>query len=209
MLVEPQQIPGSTAARPSRRINPYEQAQIIEQRMMTRANLSALGKRIGLYADQPDLSVGDGSSATCSDRIEFIGFEPRRRRRGPAPRARSSSASPSRHRRRRIRHQGRQRARLAGPRGERRACAPDRASDTLEFFQAEVDRLSAALDEQCEEDQPTSRPPTSPRCPTAWTTGATSSSASSSGCSTSSARNRHSRTSAPPWSGFTSAPGAR
>jgi hypothetical protein len=34
-------------------VNPYEQAQIIEQRLMTRANLLALAERIGIYDDSP------------------------------------------------------------------------------------------------------------------------------------------------------------
>ena len=42
---------------------------------MTRANLYDLAQRIGLYADQPDLSVGD-IIGDMRDRIEFIGFEP-------------------------------------------------------------------------------------------------------------------------------------
>ena len=54
MLVEPQQIPDQLAAN-TVPINPYEQAQIIEQRLMTRANLLALAEKIGLYADQPDM----------------------------------------------------------------------------------------------------------------------------------------------------------
>ena len=57
MLVEPQQIPGDLA-QSTVPVNPFEQVQIIEQRLMTRANLTALADRIGLYADQPDLSAG-------------------------------------------------------------------------------------------------------------------------------------------------------
>jgi len=45
MLVEPQQIPDELAAT-TVPVNPYEQAQIIEQRLMTRANLVALADRI-------------------------------------------------------------------------------------------------------------------------------------------------------------------
>ena len=73
LLAEPQQIPGQLES--SAEINPFEQIQIVEQRVMTRANLYVLGQRIGLYADQPDLSVGE-IIGDMRDRIEFIGFEP-------------------------------------------------------------------------------------------------------------------------------------
>jgi hypothetical protein len=96
LLAEPQQIPGQLAES-SAEINPFEQIQIVEQRIMTRANLYELGQRIGLYADQPDLSVGQ-VIADMRDRIEFIGFEP-------------DHAA--------VRRQGRQRARVAYPAGER------------------------------------------------------------------------------------------
>ena len=47
MLVEPQQIPDDLA-QTTVPVNPFEQVQIIEQRLMTRANLLALADRIGL-----------------------------------------------------------------------------------------------------------------------------------------------------------------
>jgi uncharacterized protein involved in exopolysaccharide biosynthesis len=47
MLVEPQQIPGDLAET-TVPINPFEQAQIIEQRLMTRANLLDLANRVGI-----------------------------------------------------------------------------------------------------------------------------------------------------------------
>ena len=58
MLVEPQQIPGELA-QTTVPVNPYEQAQIIEQRIMTRANLVQLAERIGLYEDRPEMSAGE------------------------------------------------------------------------------------------------------------------------------------------------------
>ena len=42
---------------------------------MTRANLLALADRIGLYADQPEISAG-AMVGDMRERIEFIGFEP-------------------------------------------------------------------------------------------------------------------------------------
>jgi polysaccharide biosynthesis transport protein len=74
MLVERQQIPGDMA-QSTVPVNPYEQAQIIAQRLMTRANLLALADRIGLYEDQPEMSAG-AIVGDIRDRIEFIGFEP-------------------------------------------------------------------------------------------------------------------------------------
>ena len=69
LLAEPQQIPGSLAESTAE-INPFEQIQIVEQRIMTRANLYELGQRIGLYADQPDLSVGTlAHRHTCTPRF--------------------------------------------------------------------------------------------------------------------------------------------
>ena len=116
LLAEPQQIPGSLAESTAE-INPFEQIQIVEQRIMTRANLYDLAQRIGLYADQPDLSVGD-IIGDMRDRIEFIGFEPDPTVRPGTPGAiivgvSFDGADPA------VRRQGRQRARVADPPGER------------------------------------------------------------------------------------------
>lgn len=146
MLVEPQQIPGDLA-QTTVPVNPFEQIQIIEQRLMTRANLLALAERIGLYADQPDKSAG-GIVGDMRERIEFIGFTPDVTR-GPA--------TPG--------------ATIIGVAFE--APTPDfaakganelvnlileenvrlrttRAGDTLNFFEAEVARLEAAIAAQAE-----------------------------------------------------------
>ena len=145
MLVEPQQIPGDLA-QTMVPVDPYEQAQIIEQRLMTRANLLALGKRIGMYdgVDPPmsaNAIVGD-----ISQRILFIGFTPDVTRGPGTPGATILGVS------------------FDGPTAEYANKGANelvnlvleenvrlrtgRASDTLEFFQAEVDRLAAALDAQ-------------------------------------------------------------
>ena len=116
MLVEPQQIPDELAAT-TVPVDPYEQAQIIEQRLMTRANLLALAERVGIHADQPEMPanalVGD-----IRDRIEFIGFIPDPTRRPTDPGATIigiafSAPTPG------ARQQGRQRARQPGAAGER------------------------------------------------------------------------------------------
>ena len=75
MLVEPQQIPGDLA-QTTVPVNPYEQAQIIEQRLMTRANLLALAKRIGLYDDIDPPMSANAMVGDISSHIEFIGFVP-------------------------------------------------------------------------------------------------------------------------------------
>ena len=145
MLVEPQQITGDLA-QSTVPLNPYEQAQIIEQRLMTRANLLALANRIGLYKDvEPPMSanamVGD-----ISQRITFIGFTPDVTRAPNMPGATIIGVS------------------FDGPTGEYANKGANelvnlvleenvklrtgRANDTLEFFQSEVDRLSRALEEQ-------------------------------------------------------------
>jgi polysaccharide biosynthesis transport protein len=143
MLVEPQQIPGDLAET-TVPIDPYEQAQIIEQRLMTRANLLELAERIGLYDDQPDLSAG-AMVGDISDRIEFIGFEPdvtRPRLPGamiigvafeaPTPALANKGANEL------VNLVLQENVRLR----------TGRAGDTLQFFETEVERLAEALERQ-------------------------------------------------------------
>jgi polysaccharide chain length determinant protein (PEP-CTERM system associated) len=144
LLAEPQQIPGQLAE-PTGEINPFEQIQIIEQRIMTRANLYDLAQRIGLYAGETEMSVGS-IIGDMRDRIEFIGFEPDPTVRPGTPGAiivGVSFAAPS--------------PQFAAKGAnelvslilqENVRMRTDRASDTLDFFQGEVERLSAALEEQ-------------------------------------------------------------
>ena len=144
MLAEPQQIPGQLAESAAD-INPFEQIQIIEQRIMTRANLYDLAGRVGLYAGQAELSVGD-IIGDMRDRIEFIGFEPDPTIRPGTPGAIIVGVS------------------FYAPTPEFAAkganelvslilqenvrMRTDRASDTLDFFQGEVERLSGELEAQ-------------------------------------------------------------
>ena len=144
MLVEPQQIPGDLA-QSMVPVNPYEQAQIIEQRLMTRANMLDLADRVGLYADQPEMSanaiVGD-----MRTRIEFIGFTPDPTVRPDTPGATIigiAFAAPN--------------AELANKGAnelvslvlqENMRLRTGRAGDTLEFFQSEVDRLAGELEKK-------------------------------------------------------------
>ena len=141
LLAEPQQIPGADTAT----INPFEQIQIVEQRIMTRANLYDLAQRIGLYADQPDLSVGE-IIGDMRDRIEFIGFEPDPTIRPGTPGAiivgvTFSAPTPP------VAAKGANEL-VSLILQENVRMRTDRASDTLDFFQGEVERLSAALAEQ-------------------------------------------------------------
>jgi polysaccharide chain length determinant protein (PEP-CTERM system associated) len=143
MLVEPQQIPGQLAET-TVPINPYEQAQIIEQRLMTRANLLELAERVGLYADQPDLSAG-AMVGDIKERIEFIGFEQDVTRpqmpgamiigvafEAPTPSLANKGANEL------VNLVLQENVRLR----------TGRAGDTLEFFEAEVNRLAEALERQ-------------------------------------------------------------
>src|SRR6478735_5237705 len=75
MLVEPQQIPGELA-QTTVPVDPYEQAQIIEQRLMTRANLLALAKRIGMYDDMDPPMSSNAMVSDIASHIAFIGFVP-------------------------------------------------------------------------------------------------------------------------------------
>lgn len=144
MLVEPQQIPGELA-QTTVEVNPFEQAQIIQQRLMTRANLLELAERIGLYADQPDMTTG-AMIGDIRSRIEFIGFTPDvTRMRGvpgatiigvafnaPTPQFALKGANEL------VNLVLQENVRLR----------TDRAGDTAEFFQAEVDRLAAEIERQ-------------------------------------------------------------
>jgi polysaccharide chain length determinant protein (PEP-CTERM system associated) len=146
MLVEPQQIPGELA-QATVEVDPYEQAQIIEQRIMTRTNLLQLAERIGLYADQPEMS-GNSMVGDIAKRIEFIGFEPDVTRTRGVPGATIIGVA------------------FEGPTAEFAVTGANelvnlvlaenvklrtnRAEDTSEFFRTEVDRLAAEIERQSE-----------------------------------------------------------
>lgn len=147
ILVEPQQF-SEQVTQSTAPVNPYEQAQIIEQRLMTRANLSLLADRIGLYKNiDPPMSEG----ARVSDivkRITFIGFTPDVTRQpgspgatilgvsfdGPTPEYANKGAN--------------ELVKLVLEENQRLRAG--RVNETLTFFQGEVDRLAAALETQSE-----------------------------------------------------------
>jgi len=146
ILVEGQQIRGDLA-QSTVPVNPFEQAQLIQQRLMTRENLIAMADRLGIYDDQPELSVG-AIVGDLRERILFIGFE-------PDPSIRPGQAGLT----------------IIGVAfeadnpGDANKGANElvnlvlqenvrlrtgRAEDTIDFFQGEVARLSAALERQAE-----------------------------------------------------------
>jgi succinoglycan biosynthesis transport protein ExoP len=144
MLVEPQQIPGQLADSTAE-VNPFEQVQIIEQRIMTRANLYDLAQRIGLYADQPEMSVGQ-VIGDIRGRIQFIGFAPDPTVRPGTPGATIIGVSflaptPA------FAAKGANEL-VSLILQENVRMRTDRATDTLDFFQGEVERLSAAMQVQ-------------------------------------------------------------
>lgn len=145
ILVEPQQIPGELAQSTATTANPYEQAQIIQQRLLTRANLLALADRLGMYEDQPELTAG-GIVSDMRDRIEFIGFQPdptvRPEMQGAIIIGVAFEADEPQYA-------------LAGANElvnlvlqENVRIRTGRAGETVEFFEAEVERLAAAIEER-------------------------------------------------------------
>ena len=156
MLVEPQQIPGDLA-QSTVPVNPFEQVQIIEQRLMTRANLLALADRIGLYADRAGALGRRPGRPTCASASSSSASPPTspaaRRRRAPP-----SSASPSRRRRRSSPTRAptssstwcSRRTSSSAPAGPTTRCSSSRA---------EVERLPGRAQAQVRGDHRTSRPP--------------------------------------------------
>ena len=177
MLVEPQQIPGELAET-TVPINPYEQAQIIEQRLMTRANLLGT-RRAGRALRRPARDAGrrDGRRHPRAHRVHRL--QPRRDQAAHAGRH---------HHRRRLRgadrgarQQGRQRAGQPGAAGERAAAhRPGRRHAGV--LRGRGRRGWPKRSSASPRRSPTSRPPTSRRCPTAWPPAAPSSCARRSGC---------------------------
>ena len=142
ILVEPQQISDADS---TAQINPYEQIQIIEQRLMTRANLYDMAQRLGLYTDQTDLSAGQ-IIADMKTRIEFIGFTPDPTTKpgepgatiiginfyAPTPPLATKGANEL----------------VSLILQENTRMRTDRASDTLDFFKGEVERLTGEIQAQ-------------------------------------------------------------
>jgi len=144
ILVEPQQIPGELA-QTTVAVDPYEQAQIIEQRVMTRTNLLELAERIGLYRDRPEMTAND-IIGDIRSRIELIGFEPDLTRTRGEPGATILGIAF---------HAPTAGFAVGGANElvnlilrENVRLRTDRAGDTSSFFQAEVERLAGEVERQ-------------------------------------------------------------
>jgi polysaccharide chain length determinant protein (PEP-CTERM system associated) len=147
MLVEPQQIPDELA-QTTVPVNPFEQVQIIEQRLMTRANLIALADRIGLYADQPELGAG-AKVTDMRERIEFLGFEPDVTRGPTVPGATIIGVAFNAPTPEFANKGANELVNLVLE--ENVKLRTGRADDTLQFFESEVERLQGELRRKAEE----------------------------------------------------------
>jgi polysaccharide biosynthesis transport protein len=146
ILVESQQIPDELA-QTTVPVNPYEQAQIIEQRLLTRMNLLALADSIGLYADEPEMSanaiVGD-----MRKRVQFIGFTPDETERSWLPGATIIGVAFEAPEPEYALKGANELVSLVLQENVR--LRTGRAEDTLAFFRAEVDRLAVDLEQKSE-----------------------------------------------------------
>jgi polysaccharide chain length determinant protein (PEP-CTERM system associated) len=144
ILVEPQQISGELV-QATVEVNPYEQAQIIARRIMTQPNLTALAERVGLYAGEPEMTPS-AMAADIAERIEFIGFTPAGTQINRVPGATVIGVA--------FEAEDPQFA-VRGANelvnlvlAENVRLRTDRAGGTAAFFQAEADRLRAAVEAQ-------------------------------------------------------------
>ena len=173
---------------------------------MTRANLLALAERFGLYADQPDMRP-DAIIGDMRTRIEFIGFTPDVTTVRPIRPARPSSASPSTRRPPELANKGANEL-VSLMLQENVRLRTGRAGDTLEFFEARgraaVGRARAEVpgDRRLQDRQRlgAARQPDRPPRPAGARAGAAADARARGGGAAG--------TSAPPWSGSSSAPAA-
>ena len=145
ILVEPEQIPGDLAAA-TVAVDPYEQAQIIEQRLMTRANLLELANRLGLYKNLPEPMSANAIVGDMRERIEFIGFIPDVTQMRGIPGATILGVAFEAETAEMALKGSNELVNLVLQENVR--LRTGRAGDTLEFFSTEVDRLSQALETQ-------------------------------------------------------------
>lgn len=145
MLVEPQQIPDQLAET-TVPINPYEQAQIIEQRLMTRTNLLELADRLGIYKDLPEPMSANAIVGDMRERIEFIGFIPDVTQMRGIPGATIIGVAFEAETSEMAVKGANELVSLVLQENVR--LRTGRAGDTLEFFSTEVEKLSQALETQ-------------------------------------------------------------
>ncbi len=141
LLVESAQIPDELAAS-TVRTQAQEQLQIIEQRLLTRANLLELARRLNVYSDRRAAGEAVGANNIVSDmrnRTSFTASGGRERATVLTVGFRAES--------------GRQAAEVANEfvtlmLRENVEMRTARAGDTLQFFENEVERLNEQLDVQ-------------------------------------------------------------
>ncbi len=141
ILVEAPQIPGDLA-RTTVPIDPVQQIQIIEQRLMTRANILSLADKLKVYADQPGIPA-DVIIADMRARTSFVPITPGRRDAGGATMIEVAFSS----------EDAQQAAAVTNELvtlilQENVELRTGRAEDTLDFFKGEVQRLSGEIDRQ-------------------------------------------------------------
>jgi len=142
ILVESQQIPTSLA-QPTVTASASERLELIRQRLMTRDNLVSLIDRIGLYEGRTDMSVTDKvAAARSATSFQKISLDRRARRRDGAEVAAFVLSFRS--------ERPDKAAQMANELvtlvlEQNLATRSRRASRTLEFFDAEVDRIKQEL----------------------------------------------------------------
>jgi polysaccharide biosynthesis transport protein len=139
ILVEDPQIPGELA-QSTVPINPIEQIQIIEQRLMTRANILSLADKFAIYADQPDMPA-DAVVTDMRARTTLAPTAPGPRDRGGATIIQVSFSSDDPQEAAAVTNEL-----VTLILQENVSLRTGRAEDTLAFFQNEVERLSGELD---------------------------------------------------------------
>jgi len=140
ILVESQQIPTSLA-QPTVTASANERLELIRQRLMTRANVASLIERLGLFRDEPDLSLGAKvARVRASTSFEKIAINASRRGGGEVGAFVLSYRS----------NNGAETARVANEMvtlvlEQNLLARSSRANETLEFFDKEAQRLQAEL----------------------------------------------------------------
>jgi polysaccharide chain length determinant protein (PEP-CTERM system associated) len=139
LLVERQQIPGALASS-TVPVDAIEMIQIIEQRLMTRSNLIDLANRFGLYADRPEMTAND-IVADMRARTRFSSSAPRGRGATGATIINVSFDAPNPSHAAQVTNEFT--TQILRENAELRT---ERATDTVQFFQQEVERLKGELD---------------------------------------------------------------
>jgi polysaccharide biosynthesis transport protein len=139
ILVESQQIPGDLA-RSTVPVNPIEQIQIIEQRLMTRANILTLANRFNIYAAQPGVTADD----IVSDMRSRVTFTPAGGGGNNTPGATIINVSFSSENPTEAADITNELVTLILQ--ENVSLRTGRAGDTLDFFENEVERLSGEME---------------------------------------------------------------